>query len=158
MLATSDERPAPRAFPLWPDPDPNREREAEPMPGWPSLAGVPSSASDDIERSLDLDDHLIRNPDSTFLLRVAGEALAEAGLRDGDLLVMDRAAPPLAGNVVLAVVEGVSVLARLGRDARGRLTVRAAGTGLGRPPDDAIAIAGVARWAIRRLWPGRLCP
>ncbi len=156
MLATSNERPTPRAFPLWPDPDSNREREAEPVPGWPAPAGFPSPADDGVARSLGLDDHLIRDPESTFLVRVAGEALAEIGLRDGDLLVMDRATPPLAGNVVLAVVDGVSGLARLGRDARGRLRVRAAGTDLGRPLDDAIAIAGVARWAIRRLWPGRL--
>jgi len=35
MLATVDERPLPRALPLGPDPDSNRERDAESMPGWP---------------------------------------------------------------------------------------------------------------------------
>ncbi|HOW62491.1 MAG TPA: S24 family peptidase [Candidatus Contendobacter sp.] len=157
MLATLDERPIPRAFPLGLDPDLNQQREAESMPRWPWRAGFPSSVNDDAEPSLNLNDHLIRNPDSTFLVRVAGEALAEAGLHDGDLLVMDRATPPLAGSVVLVVVDGASVLTRLGRDAQGRLRVPAAGTDLSRPLDDAITITGVARWVIHRLWPGRLC-
>jgi len=39
-------------------------------------------------------------------MRVTGDRLTDAGLHDGDLLVMDRAPPPLAGNVVLAIVEG----------------------------------------------------
>jgi DNA polymerase V len=155
MLATSDERPTPRAFPLWPDPGSNREREAEPVPGWPAPAGFPSSADGGVERSLRLDEHLIRNPDSTFLVRVVGEALADASLHDGDLLVMDRATPPLAGSVALVIVEGVAVLTRLSRDAQGRLRASAAESGFG-PPLDRTTIVGVARWVIHRLWPGRL--
>ena len=99
---------------------------------------------------------MIRNPESTFLVRVSGDALAGAGIHDGDLLVMDRATPPLAGNVVLAIMDGASVLARLSRDAQGRLRVHAAGTELNRPLDDTITMAGVARWVIHRLWPGRV--
>ena len=153
MLATVDERPIPRVLSL--DPDSNREQDAESMPGWPWLAGFPSPANDDVEPSLNLNDHLIRNPESTFLLRVTGEALAGAGLHDGDLLVMDRATPPLAGSVVLAVVEEVAVLAHLGRDAQGRLQVQSAGPAPSRPLDDAVTMVGVARWVIHRLWPGR---
>jgi len=156
MLATLDERPIPCAFPLGLDPNSNQEREAESMPRWPWLADFPSSVNDDIEPSLNLNDHLIRNPDSTFLVRVVGEALAEAGIHDGDLLVMDRATPPLAGNVVLAIVEGVSVLTRLSRDAQGRLRTSAAESGFGPPLDEATRV-GVARWVIHRLWPGRPC-
>ena len=148
MLATLTERPIPRALPLWPEPDWSRESA--------STFGGPFPANDDLESSLNLNDHLIRNPESTFLVRVTGEALAEAGLHDGDLLVMDRATPPLAGSVVLTVVEGVAVLARLGRDAQGRLIVQVAGTDPSRPLDDATTLTGVARWVIHRLWPGRL--
>ncbi|KAB2922467.1 MAG: hypothetical protein F9K25_19340 [Candidatus Contendobacter sp.] len=50
----------------------------------------------------------------------------------------------------------LGVLARLSRDAQGRLRVQAAGTDLSRPLDEAITITGVARWVIRRLWPGRV--
>ena len=152
MLATLTERPTSHALLRWLDPDWNREAESRPGGSW--RAGIPSPANDDLELSLNLNDHLIRNPESTFLVRVTGEALAEAGLHDGDLLVMDRATPPLAGNVVLAVVDGVATLAHLGRDAQGRLRVPAAESGFG-PPLDEATIIGVARWVIHRLWPGR---
>ena len=158
MLAVLPEPATARAVPPWLDPDSNQEQEQEASAspgGWPWLAGFPSPANDDLESSLNLNDHLIRNPESTFLVRVTGEALSEAGLHDGDLLVMDRATPPLAGSVVLAIVDGAAVLTRLGRDAQGRLRVPAVGTDLSRPLDGATMV-GVARWVIHRLWPGRL--
>ena len=148
MLAVLPEPATARAVPYWLDPDLNREST--------SKFGEPFPAHDDLESSLNLNDHLIRNPEATFLMRVTGDRLADAGLHDGDLLVMDRATPPLAGSVVLAIVEGVSVLTRLSRDAQGRLTVQAAETDRSRPLDDTITMAGVARWVIHRLWPGRL--
>jgi len=153
MLAVLPEPATARAVPLWLDPDLNREAKSRPGGSW--LADFPSPANDDVEQSLSLDEHLIRNPEATFLMRVTGDALAEAGLHDGDLLVMDRATPPLAGSVVLVVVEGVAVLTRLSRDAQGRLRVPATESGFGLLLDDTITIAGVARWVIHRLWPGR---
>ena len=155
MLAVLPEPATARAVPPGRNPDSNQEREAEPRPSGSWQADFPSPANDDLELSLNLNDHLIRNPESTFLVRVTGEALADAGLHDGDLLVMDRATPPLAGNVVLAVVEGVSVLTRLSRDAQGRLILQS-GLEPVRRLDDTITMAGVARWVIHRLWPGRL--
>jgi DNA polymerase V len=82
--------------------------------------------------------------------------LADLGLHDGDLLVMDQATPPLAGNVALAVVDGAVVLVRLGRDAHGQLMVQPADPASpSRPLAEAVTITGVARWVIHRLWPGR---
>ena len=156
MLITLAPRPLPCALPLGLDLDSNPAPEPEPSADWPWLAGFPAPAPADIEQSLNLNEHLIRHPEATFLMRVTGDHWTEAGLHDGDLLVMDRVTPPLAGSVALAVVEGVSVLTRLSRDAQGRLRVQAAGTDLSRPLDEAITITGVARWVIRRLWPGRV--
>lgn len=137
--------------------------EPERLLGWPLLAtpvpaGFPLPADDRVERQLSLDEHLIRHPAATFLIRVAGNALAETGIHDGDLLVVDRAVPPLAGSVVLAVIEGEFVLTRLDRDTEGRRVLPSA-----RPDepdrlfgvDPNLTIWGVARWVIHRLWPGR---
>ncbi|MDR7255053.1 DNA polymerase V [Nocardioides sp. BE266] len=55
---------------------------------------------------LDLNRHLIRRPASTFVVRLAGEALADLGLFDGDELVVDRALDPAPGRVVVVVVDG----------------------------------------------------
>jgi len=161
MRATVAEPPATWTFQPWLESRVDPASGAESGRGWPLLA-TPAPTDDPVpadavERFLSLDEHLVRNPANTFLMRVIGDGLTDADLYDGDLLVMDRATPPLAGNVVLAMVDGVLVLARLHRLPDGRLMVQAAGsTNSGRPLDNAVAIAGVARWVIRRLWPGRI--
>jgi DNA polymerase V len=135
----------------------------EPDRGWPLLAtpvpaGFPSPADDAIERRLSLDAHLIRQPESTFLLRVSGDALAAEGIRDGDLLVVDRAAPVTAGSLVVAVSAGTFALRRVGRDRRGRRVLQSADPAAPDPvrrADGEVALWGVARWGIHRLWPGR---
>ena len=157
--------PAARAIPPWLEPilDSAPALGQEPAAGWPLLAtpvpaGFPSPADDAIERRLSLDEHLIRNPESTFLLRVGGDALAGAGIRDGDLLVVDRAAPVTAGSLVVAVADGAFALRRVGRDARGRRVLQAADPATPDPvlsTDGDVALWGVARWVIHRLWPGR---
>lgn len=136
------------------------ELESASESGWPLLAlpisaGSPVPADDRIERRLSLDTHLARIPEATFLLRVSGDALTEAGIRDGDLLVMDRALPAIEGSVVLALIEGAFLLAGVSGDAAGRrVLLLADGTVSNTRVDDAV-IVGVARWAIHRLWPVR---
>ncbi|MCC8998476.1 MAG: peptidase S24 [Candidatus Contendobacter sp.] len=136
-----------------------------PLSDWPLLAmpipaGSPVPADDRIERRLSLDDHLARIPEATFLLRVTGDSLAEAGIRDGDLLVMDRAAPATEGSVALALIEGAFLLAQVVCDAHGRRVLRATIPNGGERwlDDEEIVTVGVARWAIHRLWPGRAAP
>jgi DNA polymerase V len=135
-----------------------------PLTDWPLLAtpissGSPVPADDRIGQRISLDDHLARIPEATFLVRVTGDGLAEAGIRDGDLLVMDRAAPATEGSVALALIEGAFLLAQVGGDAQGRRVLRATTPNGGdRRLDDEIVIVGVARWAIHRLWPGRAAP
>lgn len=132
--------------------------------GWPLLAtpvsaGFPSPAADDVERRLSLDEHLIRHPESTFLMRVSGDELWEMGVHDGDLLVVDRATPATTDSLVVAVVDGQFCLARLNRDHQGRRVVQFAQAHTpDRPLGDGhdLQIWGVARWAVHRLWPGRL--
>ncbi|MEI2804524.1 MAG: S24 family peptidase [Albidovulum sp.] len=85
----------------------------------PVPAGAPAPANDRVERRLRLDEHLVREPERTFFARVQGDAWA-LGVRDGDLLVVDRAAPPTAGSLAVVAVGGRFALRRLGRDAGGR--------------------------------------
>jgi len=53
-------------------------------------AGFPSPATDYVEDDIDLNAHLIKNIPSTFLIRVQGKSMNNVGIRDGDLLVVDR--------------------------------------------------------------------
>ncbi|MFQ6539201.1 MULTISPECIES: LexA family protein [Aphanothece] len=77
-------------------------------------AGFPSPADDYIEATIDLNAALIPRPTSTFLMRVEGEAMRDAGIHHGDLLVIDRSVDAMPGCLVVAVHEGRFVLRRLG--------------------------------------------
>lgn len=61
---------------------------------------------------LKLDERLIKRPAATFFLRAAGSA-PDADVKDGDLLITDRAEPPVPGRVIVAVVRGEMMVRRL---------------------------------------------
>ena len=157
MVALLEKPPLKPACPSWHGAEPT---PAAP-PGWPLLAtpvpaGFPSPADDYIEGRLSLDDHLVRNPAATFLVRVQGHSMIAAGIHDGDLLVVDRAVAPTDGSVVVAVVDGAFALKRIGRDPAGRLALAPASEeGAIRLSDPRLELWGVVRWAVHRVWPGR---
>lgn len=76
-------------------------------------AGQPAPADDDIEDLIDLNDYLMPRRDASFLVRVKGESMVDAGIRDGDLLVVDRSRPPVDGKIVVAALDGELTVKRL---------------------------------------------
>lgn len=72
----------------------------------PVSAGFPSPAGDDLEDEIDPMAWVVRHPSSTFWWRVEGDCLWDAGIRDGDIIAVDRAGKRRIGRAVLAVVEG----------------------------------------------------
>lgn len=69
-------------------------------------AGFPSPAQDYVERTLDLNELCIRHPNATFFVRVEGDSMIEAGIYNGDVLVVDRAMNAEHGDVVVAAIGG----------------------------------------------------
>lgn len=69
-------------------------------------AGFPSPALDFVEIPLDLNKHLIKHPSATFYGRVKGHSLKNAGIDDGDLLVIDRSLEPTDGKIAVCVIDG----------------------------------------------------
>lgn len=69
-------------------------------------AGFPSPADDFAVKRHDLNELLITHPQATFFWRVAGKSMLEAGIDDGDLLVVNRALTPKHRNIVVAQVDG----------------------------------------------------
>jgi DNA polymerase V len=76
-------------------------------------AGFPSPAEDHGQKRIDLNDVLIKHPQATFLLRVSGHSMREAGIDDGDAVLVDRAITPRNGHIVVAVVDGDFTIKRL---------------------------------------------
>ena len=69
-------------------------------------AGFPSPAQDFAESTLDLNEHLIRNKAATYIVQAEGDSMREAGIFDGDLLVVDASLEPYDNCVVIAAVDG----------------------------------------------------
>ena len=67
-------------------------------------AGFPSPAQDYIERTLDLNELCIKRPAATYFVRVEGDSMIEAGIYDGDVLVVDRSVDADHGDIVVAAV------------------------------------------------------
>ncbi len=69
-------------------------------------AGFPSPADDYIAAPIDLNRELIANPASTFLGRIRGDSMIDAGIFDGDLVVVDKALSPRSGDVAVCFIDG----------------------------------------------------
>lgn len=82
-------------------------------------AGFPSPADDYIESYLDLNEHLIKHPASTFFLIAAGDSMTNAGIQPGDMLIVDRSIEPVHGKIVIAALDGELTVKRLSKTARG---------------------------------------
>lgn len=75
--------------------------------------GFPSPADDHTEQRLDLSNLLVQQPDATFFMRVRGTSMRDAGIDDGDLVVIDRSVNAKHGQIVVAVVDGEFTIKRL---------------------------------------------
>jgi DNA polymerase V len=88
-------------------------------------AGFGSPDEDVTVRRIDLNDALIRHPQSTFVMRAAGVAMADAGIANGDVLLVDRALLPEHGHIVIAAIDGELTCRRL-HSRRGTMKLKAA--------------------------------
>lgn len=84
---------------------PRGERLGIPLVGYVQ-AGFPSPAEEELIDTLTLDEYLIERPEASFLLKVSGDSMIEAGIHEGDLVIVERGAQPKNGDVVLACVDG----------------------------------------------------
>jgi DNA polymerase V len=116
-------------------------------------AGFPSPADDYLDRKLDLNEHLVKNPAATYFVRVAGDSMTGAGINDNDILVVDRSLEPSSSNIVIAIVNGELTVKRL---IKTRNSCRLIAENPDYPPleineDTPLEIWGVATYAIHTL-------
>lgn len=69
-------------------------------------AGIPVVADSDIDRRIDLNELLVEHPQCTFFAKVKGISIKDAGISDGDILIVDTAIEPEDGSIVLAEMDG----------------------------------------------------
>lgn len=108
-------------------------------------AGFPSPAQDYMHTAINLDEHLIADRTSTFIVRVSGDSMEGAGIFDGDEVIVDRALSPRHGDVVVAVVDGELTLKRLSLE-RGRVQLLAENPTY--PPIDLQELSELTIWGV----------
>lgn len=82
-------------------------------------AGFASPAQDYFNGDIDLNEHLIKDPAATYIVRVSGHSMINAGISDGDELIVDRGLEPKHGDVVIAVIDSELTVKRLNLTPRG---------------------------------------
>ena len=76
-------------------------------------AGFPSPADDFLDINIDLNKHLIKNPSTTFYGRVRGDSMKDAGIHDGDLLIIDKSLEPTNNKIAVCYVNGEFTVKRI---------------------------------------------
>ena len=69
-------------------------------------AGFPSPAQDYLNTFIDLDKELVRHPAATFYARVVGDSMIDAGVEEGDVLVVDKSLEPREGDMAVCFIDG----------------------------------------------------
>lgn len=77
-----------------------------------NATGFGAAADDYMERGIDLNEQLIRNKPATFFMRVSGSNMINAGIYDGDIVIVDRSLKPHNGKIVIAVIDGEMMIRR----------------------------------------------
>lgn len=80
---------------------------------WSVAAGFPSPAADHTQKRIDLNEHIIRNKEATFLFRVKGDSMSGVGIYEGDMLVVDRSMEAKHNAIVIAVLNNEFTVKRL---------------------------------------------
>lgn len=76
-------------------------------------AGFPSPAQDYTSTQIDLNEHLISDKTSTYILRVSGDSMVRCGIFDGDEVIVDRGLEPRNNDIVVAIVDNEFTIKRL---------------------------------------------
>lgn len=113
-------------------------------------AGFPSPAEEELVDTLSLDEFLVEKPDATFMLKVTGDSMIEAGIHPGDLVLVEKGATPRNNDVVIAQVDGEWTMKFFIRDRRGVRLEPANAKYETIRPQDSLEIGGVVRTVIRK--------
>ena len=133
-LKDRDDQPAPLMLPLF----------------GPISAGYGGDAEEHAEELITLDTLLVSNKKKTFLLRVKGDSMADAGIFEGDLVVVEKGREPKVNDIVVGIIDSAFTLKRLKKN-KGKFYLQAENPAY---PDlhplEELQVAGIVRGSIRK--------
>lgn len=89
-------------------------------------AGFPTPSEETLHENISLDDWVIDKKEASFMLRVKGDSMKDAGILDGDMVIVERTSSPRVGQIVVAEVDGSYTMKYLKKDSAGRMYLEAA--------------------------------
>ena len=113
-------------------------------------AGFPSPAEEELLDTFSLDEFLVARPEATYMLRVSGDSMIDAGIHPGDMILVERGVEPRPNDIVIAEVDGEWTLKYYRKDRAG---VRLDPANARYPtirPKDSLRVGGVVRSVIRK--------
>jgi DNA polymerase V len=118
------------------------------------VAGFPSPAEDYLEAAMDLNQTLIKHPAATFYGRVKGESMRDAGVNDGDLLIIDKSLPYKNNTLAVCFINGEFTLKRIKKEGNQIYLVPANSDFQPIPikEDDDFSIWGIVTYVIKRAY------
>ena len=118
-------------------------------------AGFPMPVEGYLDRSVDFNELLVSNVPATFIAVAEGDSMVDAGIHDGDLLVVDRSLTPKSGHIVIAMV-GTEFTVKLLKIAKGTATLHPANEKAAYPTltmGDDDRIIGIVKWNLHKCMP-----
>ncbi len=113
-------------------------------------AGFPSPAEEELLDTLSLDEFLIRRPEATFLLKVTGDSMLDAGIHPGDMVLVERGTTPKPGDIVVAQVDDEWTLKYYNKDRQGVRLDPANAKYTTIRPKRSLTLGGVVRAVVRK--------
>ncbi len=113
-------------------------------------AGFPSPAEEELIDTLSLDDFQVERPEATFMLKVTGDSMIDAGIQPGDMVLVEKRQAPKNNDIVIAEVDGEWTMKCFMRDRSGARLEPANKRYKTIHPTSSLNIAGVVRTVIRK--------
>ncbi|MDP6522748.1 MAG: transcriptional repressor LexA [Kiritimatiellia bacterium] len=113
-------------------------------------AGFPSPAEEELIDTLSLDDFLVDRPEATFMLKVTGDSMIDAGIQPGDMVLVEKGKAPRNNDIVIAEVDGEWTMKYFMKDRRGVRLEPANKAYATIRPKNSLEIGGIVRTVIRK--------
>jgi SOS regulatory protein LexA len=113
-------------------------------------AGFPSPAEEELVDTMSLDEFLVENREATYVLKVDGDSMKDAGIKDGDLVLVEKASTASIGDIIIAEVDNEFTMKYLREDEDGKYLQPANENHDEIRPDRELKITGVVKGVVRK--------
>ena len=113
-------------------------------------AGFPSPAEEELLDTLSLDEFLVNRPDATFMLKVTGDSMIDAGIMPEDIVLVEKGKEPKTNDIVIAQVDGEWTMKFFVKRGRTIWLEPANKKYQSIRPEQSLEIAGIVRTVIRK--------